>query len=97
MLIRAFGKERAEEEKPSSPLEETCTSAVTTLEEQPSTSTVKGAITLEEVVLVALQIIPKSDQVMNEFPLYIITENHSEGSGNQSLHDQGSTHIANLE
>ena len=53
-LIRKFRKEESKEEKPSPPLEETCTSAVTTLGEQPSTSAVGEANTLEEETLAAI-------------------------------------------
>ena len=75
-LIRKFGKGK---EKPSPPLEEACTSAVTTLEEQPSCSAVKEDNIFEKGALAYT-----SHQGMPEFPSLFISANHMKGS--TSLH-----------
>ena len=76
-LIRTFYLERSEERRPTPPWEETCTSTVTALGEQPSTSTNRAAISLEERTIAALQGDPKFHQGMNEVPLSILLAIHN--------------------
>ena len=99
-LIKEFDKNKSEEKKPSPPLEETCISADTTMEEQPSSSSVGEPITLEEGTLVAVQDVPKLYQGMNIFPLPIISAHHMEDCGympSGQINDLGSKHIVDLE
>ena len=74
-MIKRFDEEKSEREEPSPPLEETYISAVITLEEQPSTSSIGGANTVEEITLAAMQGVPKAHQGMIEFPLSNIAAN----------------------
>ena len=94
-MIKTFDREISKDKKPTPPWEETCTSSITTLEEQPSTSENGVAISLEERTIVAIQGALKFHQGMNEVPLSI-SENILEGCGNSSLYDQESTQIANI-
>ena len=95
-LIITFDREISDEKNPTPTWDETSTSAVTTLEEQPSTSANGLAISLEERTIAAIQGDPKFHQGMNKVPLSI-SENILEDCGNSSLYDQESTHIANVE
>ena len=94
-LIKIFDEKKSKGEEPSSPLKETCTSADTTMEDQPSSSKVGGTNTLKEGTLSALQYVPKFHQGMPKFPFPIVSENLMEVC--IPFHDQGSTQTANLE
>ena len=96
-VIKRFDKEKSEEEKPSPPIEEVCTSTVIALEEHPSTSAVEGANIVEEGTLVAIQVVPKAHQGMIEFPLSNIVANILEDCGNILLHNPESSLTTNLE
>ena len=88
-LIRKFGKEKSEEEKPLPPPEETCTNVDTTMEEQPSSSIIGRVYTLEEGTLAALQEVTKHHQGMQIFPHSIVAANYFDQCGYLLLHDQG--------
>ena len=66
-MIKRFGKRR---EEPSPPVDEACTSAVESMEEQPSSSTVEATNTVREEILAATQGSPKIYKGMHEFPFY---------------------------
>ena len=78
-VIKKFGKKKSKEEESSPPLEETCTSADTTMEEQPSSLAIGGANTLEEGTLAVIQDVPKFHQGMPNFPSPIVLANTIEG------------------
>ena len=80
-MIRGFGKKR---EKPSPQADEAYTSAVETMEEQPSSSTVWEANTYEEETLVALQGASIFHQGMIKNPSLVFSTNSLDGS--TSLH-----------
>ena len=94
-VIKNFGKEKSEEENPSPPLEEIRTNTDETMEEKKKKPTVGGTIKLEEQTLAAIQNYPKLHQGMPKFPFPIVSTNFMEGC--IPLHDQGSTHTADLE
>ena len=71
-VIKRFDKEKSKEEKPSPPWEEAYTSAIITMEEQPSSSAVGEANTWEEETLVAMQETSKCHKGMPKFPSLII-------------------------
>ena len=80
-LIERFFKRR---EEPSPPVIEACTSAVETMEEEPSSSTVWEANTYEEETLAALKGASKFHQGMTKNPSLVISANTLDGS--TSLH-----------
>ena len=59
-VIKRFDEEKSERDEPSPPLEDIFISAVTTLEEQPSTSVVEGANIVEERNISAMEGVPKA-------------------------------------
>ena len=85
-MIRTFYGEISEERNPTPPWEETSTSTVIALREQPSTPAVGAAITLEGGAFAALQEVPTSHQGMGIFPFFLIAANLSKNGGNMSLY-----------
>ena len=86
-LIKTFDGERAKEEKPTPPPEETCDNVVTLIEEHPHASIVGAANTLEEGTLVALQEVPNAHQGMKIFPQSIVAANSFDSCGDLLLYD----------